>query len=218
VLITCWSTKGGSGTTVVACSLALLLGATSPDGSLLIDLGGDAPATFGIAEPTGPGLDQWLALPNATLADLNQLETYVTKSLRVVPTGAPSLVSGHALAAVLANESRPVVVDAGRLDTGPSYELAASATVSLLVLRPCYLALRRAAAASIRPSAVILIGEPQRALTRKDVESVLGVPVRAEIAFDPSIARAVDAGLLASRLPTSLSRSLAGAAAPATAA
>jgi hypothetical protein len=214
VLITCWSTKGGSGTTVVACSLALLLGAASPDGSLLIDLGGDAPAAFGIAEPTGRALDYWLEQPGATLEDLHRLEARVNDAVRVVPTGAPSLISGHALAQVLADETRPVIVDAGRLESGPSYELAASATVSLLVMRPCYLALRRAAAASLRPSAVVLIGEPNRALTRKDVETVLGVPVRAEIALDPHIARAVDAGLLATRLPTSLSRSLAGATAP----
>jgi hypothetical protein len=214
VLITCWSTKGGSGTTVVACSLALLLGAASPDGSLLIDLGGDAPAAFGIAEPTGRALDYWLEQPGATLEDLHRLEARVNDAVRVVPTGAPSLISGHALAQVLADETRPVIVDAGRLESGPSYELAASATVSLLVMRPCYLALRRAAAASLRPSAVVLVGEPNRALTRKDVETVLGVPVRAEIALDPHIARAVDAGLLATRLPTSLSRSLAGATAP----
>jgi hypothetical protein len=214
VLITCWSTKGGSGTTVVACSLALLLGASSPDGSLLVDLGGDAPATFGIAEPTGSGLDRWLGQPGATLDDLRHLEVRITDAVSVIPTGAPSLISGHALANVLADETRPVIVDAGRLDSGPSYELAASATVSLLVMRPCYLALRRAAAASLRPSAVVLIGEPHRALTRKDIETVLGVPVRAEIAIDPHIARAVDAGLLATRLPASLSRSLAGATAP----
>jgi len=43
VFITCWSVKGGSGTTVVATALALLCAARVPDGALLVDLVGDAP-------------------------------------------------------------------------------------------------------------------------------------------------------------------------------
>ena len=35
--------------------------------------------------------------------------------------------------------------------------------------------------------------------------------MRAEVAFDPAVARAVDAGLLASRLPRGLERSLGAA-------
>jgi hypothetical protein len=84
--------------------------------------------------------------------------------------------------------------------------------VSLLVLRPCYLALRRAVAAPFRPSGVVLVREPGRALTRRDVEAVLGVPVRAEVDVDPAIARAVDAGLLTARLPRGLERALRDAA------
>jgi hypothetical protein len=78
----------------------------------------------------------------------------------------------------------------------------------LLVLRPCYLALRRAVASSLRPSGVVLVEEAGRALGRRDVESALGVPVRAVVAHDPRIARAVDAGLLARRLPGLLERPL----------
>jgi hypothetical protein len=90
--------------------------------------------------------------------------------------------------------------------------LAAGASVSLLVLRPCYLALRRAEAAPIRPSGVILVNEQGRSLTRRDVEEVLGVPVRAEIPYEPAVARAVDAGLLATRVPRNLERLLRRAA------
>jgi hypothetical protein len=87
-----------------------------------------------------------------------------------------------------------------------------AATVSLLVIRPCYLALRRAAVAPVRPTGIVLVTELSRALSRKDVESVLGVPVVAEVPSDPSIARAVDAGLLAGRFPKILARSLENAA------
>jgi hypothetical protein len=59
---------------------------------------------------------------------------------------------------------------------------------------------------------VVLINEPGRALGRKDIESVLGIPVVADVLIDPNVARAVDAGLLAGRLPRTLARSLRSAA------
>jgi len=114
--------------------------------------------------------------------------------------------------AALGIERRPVVADCGRADEGVGLAVAAGATLSLLVLRPCYLALRRALAAPLRPSGVILVGEEGRSLGRRDVEEVLGVPVRAEVGFDPAVARAVDAGLLSRRVPRALGRSLRQAA------
>ena len=119
---------------------------------------------------------------------------------------------GLALAAALAGDQRPVVADCGRADAGAGLAVAAGAGLSLLVLRPCYLALRRALAAPIRPSGVVLVTEDGRSLTRRDVEEVMGVPVRAEVAYDPAVARAVDAGLLATRVPRTLERSLRNAA------
>src|SRR5438445_667973 len=82
-----------------------------------------------------------------------------------------------------------------------------SATYSLLVLRPCYLGLRRAVASPLRPSGVVLVEEDGRAIRRRDVEDALGVPVKAVVAHDRRVARAVDAGLLAARLPSSFERS-----------
>ena len=59
-----------------------------------------------------------------------------------------------------------------------------------------------------RPSGVVLIEEDGRAISRRDVEAALGVPVRVVIAHDKRIARAVDAGLLSARVPALLQRSL----------
>ena len=87
--------------------------------------------------------------------------------------------------------------------------MAAGASLSLLVLRPCYLALRRAVDAPLRPSGVVLVAEPGRALGRRDVEDVLDAPVRAEVPVSPAVARMVDAGLLSRRLPRLLERALA---------
>jgi hypothetical protein len=90
--------------------------------------------------------------------------------------------------------------------------VAANADHSLLVLRPCFLALRRAMRAPIRPTGVVLVVEEGRALTTPDVEDVLGVPVQAAVSVTAQVARAVDAGLLASRLPRTLERELRHAA------
>jgi len=140
----------------------------------------------------------------------------VAGGLHLLPTGAADVAvppgRGDVLASVLAADPRPVVVDCGCAAPGPGSSVAASASVSLLVLRPCYLALRRALAAPVRPSGVVLVEEPGRALGRDDVEGVLGVPVRAVVALDPAVARAVDAGVLLSRLPRRLERALRHAA------
>ena len=99
-----------------------------------------------------------------------------------------------------------VTVDAG---TGePPAGLVAHADRSLLVTRPCYLSLRRAVHAATRPTGIVLVDEPGRALSQRDVEHALGVAVEATVSLDPAVARAVDAGLLATRLPRVISREL----------
>lgn len=213
-MFVCWSAKGGSGTTVVSAALALVLSQTRP--ALLVDLGGDLPATLGIAEPTGPGVLDWLASPTADTMALWRLAVPATDTLQLLPRGeAPLLGPGGplrwpALSTELADHGEATVVDAG---TGPPPpDLLAVATHSLLVTRPCYLALRRAVACGVHPTGIVLLGEPGRALNARDVEHAVGAPVVAELHYDPAVARAVDAGLLASRLPLTLAQPLRGAA------
>jgi len=218
VLISCWSAKGGVGTTVVATALALVLARSSPSGAVLADLAGDGPAVLGLPDQGDPGLSGWLMAGPGVPADaLARLELDVGSGLSLLPSGSspPSGPSerGEVLAGLLASDSRPVVADCGRIDcSDAAVALASGATHSLLVTRACYLALRRAAAAPVRPSGVILLTEAGRALGRADVESVVGAPVRAEIAVDPAVARAVDAGVLSARLPRGLERALRYAA------
>jgi hypothetical protein len=222
VFAVCWSVKGGSGTTVVAAALAVLLGRRTEPGALLVDLAGDAPAALGLSEPEGPGLAGWFAAGRSVPADgLNRLEVAVGPGLHLVPRGRGDLgpaERAEVLAGVLAAEGRSVVVDAGvpgwgddRADPARA-TVAAAATTSLLVTRPCYLSLRRVVAAPLRPTGVVLVVEPGRALDRSDVEQVVGVPVVAEVLVESAVARAVDAGLLVARLPRSLERALGRAA------
>lgn len=215
MFIACWSAKGGAGTTVVAASLALLLARRLPGGALLADLAGDAPAVLGLPEPASPGLAGWLATGADVPADaLSRLEIPANSDLRVLPRGSGRLATDRAevLAVLLAADPRSVVVDCGSDPSGAALVLAAAATRSILVTRPCFLSLRRVVSAALRPSEIVLLAEPGRALTRLDVEECVGAPVTAEVAVDPSIARAVDAGLLASRLPRGLAKDLARAA------
>jgi hypothetical protein len=79
---------------------------------------------------------------------------------------------------------------------------------ALMVLRPCYLALRRAVADPRLASSAgaILVEEPGRALDADDVSAVVGVPVVGRFPVRAEIARAVDAGVLRDRLPAALAR------------
>lgn len=216
MLIACWSTKGGSGTTVVSAALATVLADTSGREVLLADLGADCPAVLGLPDPDGPGLSNWLtAGADVPAGALRRLEVAGPGAVRVLPWGTAMVDApdgGERLAAALAAEPRLVVVDCGPPGGSLGMALAAGAGLSLLVLRPCYIALRRALAAPLRPSGVVLVEEPGRSLGRRDIEDVLGVPVRAQIPWDPAVARSVDAGLLGTRLPRPLQRALRAAA------
>lgn len=219
MLVTCWSVKGGAGTTVVAAALATSLAHhhAATGGALVADLAGDLPAILGLPDPRDPGLTGWTRSSPEVAADaLARLELSVGDHLSLLPRGtgdpgpAPRL---SVLAGLLAADPRPVVVDAGVVDRGsPLVPVVAEASRSLLVTRACYLGLRRALQAPVRPSGVVLVVEAGRSLGVDEVEHVIGAPVVARVPVDPDVARAVDAGLLARRLPRTLQRSLRRAA------
>ncbi len=213
-MIVCWSVKGGSGTTVVASSLALVHAEQSPRGALIVDLAGDVPAVLGLAEPSGIGISEWFAQnENSARVSLQSIMVQATANLRLISRGALPIdtdANFTELCATLATLDMPVIVDAGCGVV--SADLVARASSSLLITRPCYLSLRRAAQLNVAPTGIVLVNEPGRALGKRDVESVIGAPVVAEITFDATISRAVDAGLLASRLPAALAKQLTVAA------
>lgn len=210
-IITCWAAKGGSGTTVVVAGLAL--SANHP--SVIVDLAGDQAAVLGLTEPPGQGLAEWFAsdAPPAAIVDLG---TIVDSRTSLVHRGArsirPDADRWDELAGWMASDDRLFVVDAGTTTCPPPALMTAldphddGAVTDLLVTRPCYLSLRRAHTAAHRPAGVILVNDGGHALGRNDVARSLGSPVVAELGFDPAIARAVDAGLLVSRVPGNASK------------
>ena len=195
--------KGGCGASVTAAATALIAAETQP--SLLVDLGGDLSDILGVAL-SGPSLSDWFQLDEPAPDALARLEKPVSDNLSLLPLGARSCLSRpdryRLLAQLLRAEQRKVVVDLG------GHAQAAIAIVgvsdrSILVTRPCYLALRRAMLGPA-PDAVILVSETGRALGASDVESTLQTEVVVTLKWDAAVARSVDAGLLACRLPRSL--------------
>ncbi len=220
----CWAAKGGSGTTVVAGAAAL----ARPDPTLLVDLAGDLPAVLGLPDHDGPGAIDWLRSA-APVDRLHRLEVAIDAATALLPTGqriAPpvgladssphpnrpiaSPARWQELASRLAADGRAVLIDAGTAPPPP--ELLAVADHRWLVTRACYLSLRAAVAQQVMPNGIVLVVEPGRSLRRSDIEVALGAPVVVEVLVDPAIARAVDAGLLASRVPAPLRRRLREAA------
>ncbi len=212
----CWAAKGGSGTTVVATALAL----SSLRPSLLVDLDGEVPAVLGLPEPDRPGVAEWLA-SDASPDHLAELLVDIGPRIWLLPWHAHASAStppdrplDHARWATLGHWLHDwsdqwgcdVTVDVGTRT--PPEALRAHAARSLLVTRPCYLSLRRAVRHPLRPTGVVLVDEPGHGLGQRDVEHALGVPVEAVVSLDPAVARAVDAGLLASRLPRVITRAL----------
>jgi hypothetical protein len=150
--------KGGQGTSVTACAVALR--AAGEGRTVRLD-GHDRDSLAAILGATGDGP----VIPGLVLGDNNE-------------------------------ERCDLVVHDGPALHG----------VSLLVSRPCYLALRRALhqGPASSTAGVVAVTEPGRALDSDDVAAVLGLPVITTIPVRADIARAVDAGVLAARLPEPL--------------
>ena len=219
MLFALWSPKGGSGTSVVCAALASFLARAEP--VLLVDLAGDLPAIAGLAPSARPGtspsrfpsLLHWLTTgPTAATDVLDELTRPLADRLALLPLGGRMPVgqdllpeSGAALVAALAG-GRRVVVDAGRAEHAPQRAVVEVADASVVVVRACYLALRQAVADELTARALgaVVVEEPGRSLEAADVAQVLGCPVLATVPVIPAVSRAVDAGLLVTRLPRPL--------------
>ena len=215
MLLALWSPKGGSGTSVLAAACALVLGRR--DGARLADLDGDQPALFGLGADPPTGLADWLAAgPEAPTDALERLAVEAVSGVALIPRGAaerpiapvPAAEAGAALAVALRDGPVTTVADLGLAESPAARAMVEVADVSLVVVRGCYLTLRRAVHAPhlARAAGVVLVTEPGRSLGRREVAECLDRRVLAEVPVRAAIARAVDAGLLPVRLPEVLSR------------
>jgi hypothetical protein len=93
--------------------------------------------------------------------------------------------------------------------------VAEVADATVAVVRGCYLTLRRAVRAPALAATIgaVLVEEPGRTLSRREVADVLGVPVLTRVPVREQVFRAVDAGVLAARMPEFLARAASDLAA-----
>ena len=207
--------KDGVGTSTIVAAVALELAKSQPELTVVIaDFGGDQPELFGIDVAGRPGVTDWLhAGSDAPIEALDNVVFDAAPGVVVLPVGQSQLHQADPTRVVrLAEGFGPrtlVVADLGvmgRWPTDPRALLAAGGSTTTLVTRACYLGLRRAAKLPISFGSVVEVCEPGRSLKTLDVELVLGQPMTARVRVDPMIARAVDAGMLTSRLPRPLRR------------
>jgi hypothetical protein len=215
LVLAVWSPKGGTGTSVVAAGLAVVLShSRAVRGVRLADAVGDQPSIFGLPDPAD-GLATWLAGGcSASDAAFDRVAVTVRPRLQLVARGAPygpvpgDAGAGRALVAALS--AVPTVLDAG-VPRDPAVRAAvAAADVNVLVLRRCYLALRGAVRDELLSTTAgyILIDDGTRAIRAHDITGVIGVPLLARVPLRESIARAVDAGLFAGKVPRDLSAAM----------
>lgn len=219
MLLALWSPKGGSGTSVLAAACAVVLAREGDAGAArLADLDGDQPAIFGLGVEPALGLGDWLrAGAEAPIEALERLAVEVAPGVALLPRGdgartlAPvaAAEAGAALAVALRDGPVPAVVDCGRAAEPATRAVVEVADVAVIVVRGCYLALRRAICArALTPTrGAVLVEEHERSLGARQVTDVLDVPVLARVPVRSSVFRAVDAGVLAARLPEPLGRS-----------
>jgi hypothetical protein len=212
MLISLWSPKGGAGTSVFVAACGHVLARRRP--VRIADLDGDQPAILGLAGEPVPGLGAWLeAGVDAPAAALDRISVPVSSNLTLLPRGlslpydAPPEV-GAALGVVLANDPMCTIAD---LSTASPPVLRAMVEVSdlaVMVVRDCYVALRAALRDPLLAGAsgVIAMEETGRALGASEIRDVLGAEVLGVVPVRMPIARVIDAGVLASRMPEPLER------------
>jgi len=195
-IIIMWGSKGGAGTSVTAAAAAL----HETKQVLVVDLDGDTAPILGIERSRNRlGSNDWLADRNVEPARLTELIDDVDDTTRVLPAGMAGDIRYadphrvEQLAGWISEQPGIVIVDAG---TGPPPQaLIDIADRNIMVTRADYLALTNPEITAARPDEIVLVNEPGRAITKRDIELTMKAPVNTVIDLDPVVARSVDAGM-----------------------
>ncbi|MEM9516211.1 MAG: hypothetical protein AAGA42_15280, partial [Actinomycetota bacterium] len=218
MLTVLWAAKGGTGTTLTACALAL----AQPLSTMLVDLDGDVPRALGIGSRDRPGLDDWLAsdAPDDHLADLlirGPADLVILPARRDTtprPTDRmrrPQLEERWTTLATwcadwASQADRHAYVDAGTGEPPPQFVDAADR--ALLVTRRCFLGLSLARQLDAHPTGLVLLDEHGRTMPTRAITEAVGAPIVARVRHERAVFQAVDAGLATAPLPRSTHRAL----------
>lgn len=204
--------KGGVGTTVTTVIAAITYAKAHPDEQVVI-----VDCQEDIAGVVGCVGSEMEILPNLRITTpLAVAHERARERTPIDPEKHPMLakIGGWQTSSVFAlAETCEVFVDCGRYTINPPYDdprmaMWEKADRRVLVVRNDYLSLRSAFRsdddgqknADQMATAVVCIVDPERSLSVRDVRDVLSKPV-IEIPADPTVARAVDAGVLTVRHP-----------------
>lgn len=201
-----WALKGGQGTSTTAALTAV--GASADRSALLVDLCGDQTSLFRV-DCHRKGIAEWSS-GDLTAMALRHQEVHVTDTLRLLPRGRgridPRRTQELLEWLVGSSQVEAVIADAGTLDPecdgeARDYQLrrtvAQIAAASVLVTKPCYLALRRCEPNTVSLTGVVMVSDERRALGPPDIEQATGAPVLATIPQDLQFALAADGGAMA---------------------
>jgi hypothetical protein len=190
--------KGGQGATTVAASLAVTAAANGRR-VVLLDTGGDA--SYVLNRPRHTVLDRLDRVLDPAEPSPDGIDIVELPADRIDAAEFDDLSELRAAGV-------QIVVDAGAdPQVVRRFDAVRPRPCRVLVVRPCYLAVRRALDVPYTPDHVVLVRERLRSLTTADVETALALPVIA-VDHDPVVARAIDAGLLVSHAHRWLGRPL----------
>src|SRR5262249_37596951 len=150
---------------------------------------------------------------DAPAAALDRIAVPVSSNLTLLPRGlslpydAPPEV-GAALGFVLANDPVLTIADLSTASPPVLRAMIEVSDVAVMVVRDSYVALRSALRDPLLAAAsgVIAMEETGRALGASEIRDVLGVEVLGVVPVRMPIARVIDAGVLATRMPEPLER------------
>ena len=113
-------------------------------------------------------------------------------------TNLVDLVITYSIGVAFPSDYDLIVIDRGTAQQGQTRSVLIDGAENYLVTRKCYLSLRKANKL-VQHDGVIIVDEEGRALTNKDVKSVLQTPIVGVVAYSAPLTRSIDSGLLPNR-------------------
>ena len=224
MLVSVFSPKGGSGTSVVSALFAKALSEHAQ--TLLIDAcSGDLEAILGIDEVPSFGFVQWANSKEPTALSLRNISVNVNSDFCFVAgnidadkaevisdinRSIDSIDKDSEKESKLVDSLNEIethcVVDLGLAQTDLQLKIAKSSDLVIIVLRQCYLGLSKA---MIHPllngiDCCVVVKESGRSISSSQIADVLKLNVVVDLDARRDFARTIDAGVLTYRTPIAL--------------